>query len=47
MRFNPEITQARSIAKQFRQKNQETRPEKWGEWIGGLLDCWIDESPRE
>jgi hypothetical protein len=40
MRFNPEIPQARSVAKQFRQKNEKARPEKWGMdwWITGLMN---------
>jgi hypothetical protein len=39
MRFGSEITQARSFAKQFRQKNEKARTGKMGKWIGGLLDC--------
>jgi hypothetical protein len=38
MRFNPEITQARAVAKQFRQKNEKARAREMGKWIGGLLD---------
>jgi hypothetical protein len=38
MRFNPEITKAQAVAKQFRQKNEKPRARGLGKWIGGLLD---------
>jgi hypothetical protein len=35
MRFNPEITQPSSVAKQFRQKNEKPALKN------GEMDCWI------